>query len=923
MSQRKRVFADENAQVPHTPTPLQRRSSSFVNTFGTPLTNTPSRTPSQTSSFEFVDAFTPVPKRRKLRRNATEEIPNSQSAEVTQDAAAATAERTREEERQAAKEQEERQPEEEEKEEDRLNRALKLVEAVGYPTLHTFLKALLATNDQHRSSQVSRMLIQHGSSLLDSIRQRQPEVANDWAISTVRQLVAAEGVRLAQRFKPEQKQPVSEILKKFSMTEFLVQAELLAPSTCQVLRQIGFPESPAKEKNKKRELVLATTICMLAKSRNDHATEFQTSMGMYFLACGTSRSLFDVLNHAGITLSYTQAISKLKQLSEERLVETRRIAKTKAFMLIWDNLNIAFKVSEQRHDSKDHFDNGTTATLVPLYGVECGELPLKPKRTHRRLILEFGPEDLLPSREEAERVQAGQLWHIKDILYDAFPALRKHLKSFISPLPTVQQIPVHKTEQYPLPAMHIDESSLEGTLGVMNTIFQSTLQLSEDDIKKHGLIICAGDQLSLALLDKISAIRRDDSNFMDNVGLYTEGQDGLLHVKFAHTRMVANEFWGSPNSKSPWSLWKINTLLGRKAITAGWKAKSLPPFRPVYELMLNLTLPANILDEAWVDTIQTVEEVDKVAEKVLNELCSGRRVAKLRRERASKRDVPLENICLFNRDCLYLRQLKYAIKCGDVGAVLDITTHSMLAFRGTGKTPKYADALFSMVIRLKRMEPRVRNAWLTNWLANLSGLAEGFKEMDLLQEHQNFWDKIIYNAKGSNRTWAWLSMVSVCIFALRDVIRKMQKEFVTPYNGISHTSPSTETDIQIICDYLEALRLQTYHPERENNSYAMEGRDLMQAGSDYSNVPSAFRNFTHTKYSYKNHGVPEAATSSSETDNNEEVGNNAEDYCELDGDEAIDFEDLLLDEEEFPMGSDIGDYLAMVHEVIDELGRYQ
>jgi len=404
-------------------------------------------------------------------------------------------------------------------------------------------------------------------------------------------------------------------------------------------------------------------------------------------------------------------------------------------MLIWDNLNIAFKVSEQRHDSKDHFNNRTTATLIPLYGVECGELPLKPKCTHRHPILKFGPEDLLPSHEEAQCIQASQLWHIKDILYDAFPALRKCLKSSIVPPPSVQQIPVHKTEQYPLPAMHIDKSSLEGTLGVMNTIFQSTSKLSEGDIKKHGLVICAGDQLSLALLDKvwcflyvcllanlvdkISAIQHDDDNFMYNVGLYTEGQDGVLHIKFSHTCMVGNEFWGTPNSKSPWSLWKINTLLGRKAITASWKAKSLLPFHLVYELTLNLTLHANILDgfciyspndklEEWVDAIQTVEEVDKVAEKVLNECCSGCHMAKLWHEQPSKCDVPLENICLFNRDCLYLRQLKYAIKWGDVGAVLDIITHSMLAFCGTGKTPKYADALFSMVIHLKRMEPKVR-----------------------------------------------------------------------------------------------------------------------------------------------------------------------------------------------------------------------
>jgi hypothetical protein len=29
-----------------------------------------------------------------------------------------------------------------------------------------------------------------------------------------------------------------------------------------------------------------------------------------------------------------------------------------------------------------------------------------------------------------------------------------------------------------------------------------------------------------------------------------------------------------------------------------------------------------------------------------------------------------------------------------------------------------------------------------NWLANLSGKLLGFKEMDLLQEHQNFWLKV-------------------------------------------------------------------------------------------------------------------------------------------------------------------------------------
>ena len=34
------------------------------------------------------------------------------------------------------------------------------------------------------------------------------------------------------------------------------------------------------------------------------------------------------------------------------------------------------------------------------------------------------------------------------------------------------------------------------------------------------------------------------------------------------------------------------------------------------------------------------------------------------------------------------------------------------------------------------------DGFLKNWLANLSGKVNGFKEMDLLQEHQNVWAKV-------------------------------------------------------------------------------------------------------------------------------------------------------------------------------------
>lgn len=170
-------------------------------------------------------------------------------------------------------------------------------------------------------------------------------------------------------------------------------------------------------------------------------------------------------------------------------------------------------------------------------------------------------------------------------------------------------------------------------------------------------------------------------------------------------------------------------------------------------------------------------------------------------------------------------------------------------------------------------------------------------------------------------------MVSVCIFVLRDLIRKMQQEFQTPFNSFAHSSPSTEKDIKTLCDYLEVQHLQTYDPQRESNTSATEARDLIQTGSEYVNTPTAFRNFKYTKFNIKNHGLLEATPSQS-TEIDADVDNVEHlqveyDFCEMDDNEAVDFEDLLLDEDKFPLGSDIGDYLATVHEVIDELSCYE
>ena len=56
-------------------------------------------------------------------------------------------------------------------------------------------------------------------------------------------------------FIPDAKIPIGQILKRFSLSDFLEEADIRAPSVCQLLRQIGFPDTVEEFKFKKRELV--------------------------------------------------------------------------------------------------------------------------------------------------------------------------------------------------------------------------------------------------------------------------------------------------------------------------------------------------------------------------------------------------------------------------------------------------------------------------------------------------------------------------------------------------------------------------------------------------------------------------------------------------------------------------------------------
>ncbi|KAF8133121.1 hypothetical protein K438DRAFT_1998277 [Mycena galopus ATCC 62051] len=176
---------------------------------------------------------------------------------------------------------------------------------------------------------------------------------------------------------------------------------------------------------------------------------------------------------------------------------------------------------------------------------------MKPPCTSTLPTYSWTAADTLPSASNAEKTEQCLLWQLKSIALDYIPELG-HLKYSFGPCPEINQIRLHKTEQFPPPAMHEDESTLEGTITVINKIF-TQLGTSSMDLENHGIVFANGDLLTDNLVNTVEGSRRNEHTVNESMQLLVR-RLGIFHAKMAGNRLVVNEHWGKPNATIPGGL---------------------------------------------------------------------------------------------------------------------------------------------------------------------------------------------------------------------------------------------------------------------------------------------------------------------------------------------------------------------------------
>ncbi|KAJ7787873.1 hypothetical protein B0H14DRAFT_3504937 [Mycena olivaceomarginata] len=377
----------------------------------------------------------------------------------------------------------------------------------------------------------------------------------------------------------------------------------MAPTLWEVLTAASSTHSlstEVPETRRDRSLVFTTVCAMMSILRSQKANNFQAVIAPFLLGSGASKREIEVFAHAGISLSYKYAMNYLDTLCGEGIVQ---------FQAVW-----------RRLDNKNHFDNGTTATLIPIYNpftnesrTSHGTLPfsMKPERTSTVLIYPWTSADTLPSPSDAENTEQCLIWQLKSIALEYIPKLA-HLKPLLESCPEIDQIQLHKTEQFPLSAIHEDESTLERTITVMNKLFEQ-LKASSADLEDHGLVFAYG----VLLTDHL-----------------------------------------------------VNT---RKPISAGWKSKKAAPWKPCHEL-LQISSAGHIRDAfriycrrasfpEWA-TKASFGDFVAVAGKVYSSLYTTTAYDDVCARNEAARDAASENSVLYNHDSLlYLRSHSGYVRC--------------------------------------------------------------------------------------------------------------------------------------------------------------------------------------------------------------------------------------------------------------------
>ena len=453
-------------------------------------------------------------------------------------------------------------------------------------------------------------------------------------------------------------------------------------------------------------------IAMAAFSRSHHLCKLQKLMTIYFKSCGLATKALDTLHVLCITMSQKwsyRGIQTLSKSGHEAMAEDIAIY---PWFGIHDNVNIAFKVYEQRLNNQSHFNSGTAGTIIVIKDPAC----IPPDYSASRLRFLEGVNNPISFKDIVQlevkasgRLKSFAVHRILKFLTEApefdFENYKYRDNNIFSRPASAFQLETGPTSvccQYMLDLLHIDEVSYEGNDRVLEEWFRQLKLTAKGD----QLVLWAGDQLTVSRIRGLKRFHCMDLNSHDRLE-FLKPIFGWFHAQMAIEHSLHSQYWGT---RAGHGLVHTFELLNRKGLSS-------PSIQGVFHQNIKEGLThvaAARFRDVWctVGKVKDLKALNKLtpellegmATKIVHEFASVRALHSISGKPSDAQDDVLLQAILWNKDILDYLNLNDAVSSGDVELIQDLLPCLLFRFVG-GSNSKYVLEVLELIQGLHQEWP--------------------------------------------------------------------------------------------------------------------------------------------------------------------------------------------------------------------------
>ncbi|KAJ7178013.1 hypothetical protein C8R46DRAFT_888180 [Mycena filopes] len=573
---------------------------------------------------------------------------------------------------------------------------------------------------------------------------------------------------------------------------------------------MGFARNPT--------FALVLVFSLMAFTRNTGTNLFPLILGLFLEIGGTGSRILNTLSNAGACVSVTTIERLKKVLSEDAVAHAVSLMQSPGmFYIIFDNINIFLRKSQQRLFNKNSMIHATNSAVVALPDAVPAASDFTAKQNARGKRASATGQDILPTDDDEEKMRSKFVGLVMTLILaycpgskdwddrEAFLAAAEAFMSFDRPLPA------RKSDGRPLGLFDVNEGSKKGIIQMLKAL-QEISGLPEAEWAAKARIII-GDWLTSNNIRGARKDRMDDINPMERLD-YVDELSALWHFALNATHMIMRLHFGD-SVLDPGSLAKHKGLLNRT-----WDAE-----KPNYadaKALIRHSLTSRILYECmlknnikrWADLAKwkpTIDELTTFAQEFVDDFT----IAINADSAKNVDDDYYAHSLYFIRDALIFCVFEHSVAFADAGGILRVLKYWALSFRGAG-LHNYARECLEILVQWKyELTPEAQAAKEQAWFFNRWGIRGRSIPSDLYLEQNNFWVKRVNIAKGSGVTVKYIiEKGSAPVEAFREVSHQFARTFGFADRARRHKEVDVGQDLRLLTETMMDAQLHVLTPNR-------------------------------------------------------------------------------------------------------------